>query len=120
MLPVENRAVGALLHYPDVCLTPPVPGIPVPYLNVAPSCLVVECAWNVLTTMVPTLNTPAAIALSFGDAAGVLHWTIKGVGVTLVGLPHVLVDFLPVSTLCNPSIGNNGNAPRGGILIPSA
>lgn len=119
MFPVENRGKGAALHFPDVCLTPPTPGVPVPYQNVAPTCLVVECAWNVLTAMVPTLNTPAVIARSTGDEAGALHWTKQGVAITLVGVPHVLLDFLPVSTLCNPSIGNNGNASSGGLLVPS-
>lgn len=118
MLPAANRGEGLFVAAPDVCRTPPV-GKPVPYVDVAFNALAAFFAPNVLTSMMPTLTLTSVIPLSTGDNAGTMHWTFMGAAVVTGCFFPVLINNLPAATLCSLTAGNNFNAPRGLIALPS-
>src|SRR5262245_27547072 len=103
---------------PDVCATPPL-GVMVPYVDLAFNAMAATFAPNVLTAMLPTLTLTSMIPLSTGDEAGSMHWTYTGLAMVTQCLFPVLVNNLPVATLCAGTIGNDFNAPVGSIVVPS-
>jgi carboxyl-terminal processing protease len=119
MLPACNKATGANVHTPDVCLTPPAPGVPVPYVDTAMNMTSVAFVPHVLISGSPAHNLGTINATSVGDEAGVLHWTIKGPSFYVEGSPIVMIAKLPGTHLTNATIGNTGNAPKGLVAIPS-
>lgn len=119
MLPAANRGPGQNLCFPDVCLTPPAPGVPVPYLNVGPHAMAAPFSPTVLVCGIPALNLGSQITMTTGDEPGVLHPTIKGVGTFTAGSPNVFVDMLPAVNLTSPTTGNAMNAPVGAHLVPA-
>jgi carboxyl-terminal processing protease len=119
MLPACHKATGANVHFPDVCLTPPVPPLPKPYTNTAMNMTSVAFVPNVLISGAPAHNVGTINAKSIGDELGTLHWTIKGPSFYVSGSPIVTVGKLPGTNLTNPTIGNTGNAPLGFVKIPS-
>lgn len=120
MLPACNRGAGANVHIFDVCLTPPVPPRPVPYVNKAFNITGFLFVPNVFITNLPAHNIGTWLMTSTGDEAGVLHWTIKGWSRYITGNPIVFIGMLPGEHLTCRSIGNRGNAPKGACAIPSA
>lgn len=121
MLPACNRGAGANIHAPDVCLTlPPIPPIPIPYVNTAYNATAVNFVPHVFVAGLNAHNLGTILAASTGDERGVAHWTILGWSKYIVGNPIVNVGMLPGENLTCASIGNKGNAPAGACLIPSA
>ncbi|HSN97888.1 MAG TPA: S41 family peptidase [Candidatus Nanopelagicales bacterium] len=120
MLPSANRGAGMNLCFPDVCLTPPAPGVPIPYLNVGPHAMAAPFSPTVLVCGLPALNLGSKITLTTGDEPGTLHPTIKGVGTFVAGTPNIFVDRIPAINLTCPTTGNRMNAPIGAHLVPNA
>ena len=71
MLPASNRAVGANIAAPDVCLTPAGPAVvPVPYTNMALNCMAVQFS----TTPHVALAAHAAVkTVTFLNPEDALH-----------------------------------------------
>jgi carboxyl-terminal processing protease len=117
----SNRLAGALTASPDVCLTPvgTLP-VPIPYANVALTATAVSFVPNVTLCGGNALNLATILAMSTGDEAGVLHWTIKGPAAFMLGSPTVFFGGLPGVALTSLGTSNTGNAALGVVTIPSA
>lgn len=121
MLPATNRGVGMNIGFPDVCLTPVGPAVvPIPYPNFALTAQAAVFSPIVRVSGVHALNMASMIPMTFGDDAGVAHWSFKGPGRYIMGNPLVYVDRLPAINLTCPTMGNTGNNPIGAVLVPSA
>lgn len=120
MLPASNRGAGLNVGGPDVCLTPPAPGVPVPYTNYGPHCLAVPFSPVVFVCGLPALNLASKIPITFGDDPGVLHPVFKQVGTFVAGCPNVFVDLLPAVNLTSPTTGNAMNDAIGAHAVPNA
>ncbi|MFO0548510.1 MAG: PAAR-like domain-containing protein [Polyangiaceae bacterium] len=120
MLPACNRGAGANVHLFDVCLTPPVPPKPVPYVNRAYNITGFLFVPNVFITMLPAHNLGTWLMASTGDEPGTLHWTIMGWSRYITGNPIVFVGMLPAVHLTVRTISNRGNAMKGICAQPSA
>ncbi|MBL8604323.1 MAG: DUF4150 domain-containing protein [Myxococcales bacterium] len=119
----SSKAAGTCFAFPDVCLTPIVVPVPIPYPNTA------ECATAVMFSVVvkiqnmPALHKASFMPLSTGDEAGtagggVASGTIKGPVRYVVGKPKVLIEGNPVVTLTDVTTHNNNNAV-GAQIAPS-
>ncbi len=117
---------GMALGFPDTCLTPGTPPVPVPYPNVAESIMAPASAMTVLGDCMPTLNELSSICISEGDEPGtllgVVSHVITGATVWLVGSESVLAEGLPVQRLtsiggCN-SLEELSNGPSS-CIAPS-
>jgi carboxyl-terminal processing protease len=117
MLPAANRGEGANLCEPDVCLTPPPPGVPVPYVNEALHCLAVPFSATTYVCMMNALFLSSEIPVTLGDDAGVLGPGPKRVGAFVEGNPIVFVDMEPAINLTCAATGNAANA-EGAALVP--
>ena len=99
---------GMALGFPDTCLTPGTPPVPVPYPNVAESIMAPASAMTVLGDCMPTLNELSSICISEGDEPGtllgVVSHVITGATVWLVGSESVLAEGLPVHVITSYSI----------------
>ena len=119
MMPSANRGAGLNLCAPDVCRTPPPPGVPIPYPNFAPHCLGVPFSPKVNLCMLPALNIATKVPVTFGDDPGVLHPLHKDPGLFPVGAPNIFIDMIPAVHLTLPTTGNAMNAPVGAHIIPN-
>ncbi|MBK8259370.1 MAG: DUF4150 domain-containing protein [Polyangiaceae bacterium] len=119
MLPAANKGVGLNICAPDVCRTPPPPGIPIPYVNFGAHAIAVPFSPVVFVCALPALNVSAKIPKTFGDEPGVLHPVFMRVGTFVMGCPNVFVDNLPAIHLTLPTTGNAMNAPVGAHLVPN-
>lgn len=117
---------GMVLGFPDVCLTPAVVPVPVPYPNISMSAMAPEAVPTVLTDCMPTLNELSDICASNGDEAGalggVVSHLIAGQTMWVLGSEAILVAGLPAQRLTSLA-GCNAmevlpNAP-GVCLAPS-
>ncbi|MCA8920862.1 MAG: DUF4150 domain-containing protein, partial [Planctomycetes bacterium] len=61
------------MGFPDVCLTPGVPPVPVPYPNLGSNAMAVPTAPNVLISGMPGQNMGSMPTLTNGDNAGCIH-----------------------------------------------
>jgi carboxyl-terminal processing protease len=121
MLPATNRGVGMNIGFPDVCLTPVGPAVvPIPYPNFALTAQAAVFSPIVRVSGVNALNLGSTIPMTFGDDAGVAHWSFKGPGRYVMGNPIVSIDRLPAINLTCPTMGNTGNNALGAVLVPSA
>jgi carboxyl-terminal processing protease len=121
MLPATNRGVGMNIGFPDVCLTPVGPAVvPIPYPNFALTAQAAAFSPVVRVSGVNALNLGSMIPMTFGDDAGVAHWSVKGPGRYVMGNPIVSIDRLPAINLTCLTTGNTGNNAVGAVLVPSA
>lgn len=120
------QAGGMNLGFPDVCLTPILVPVPIPYPNIAmgPMAMPLTAALQVMITAMPAHNLATIIMLSMGDNAGInlglLSGFVMGPSRWLIGSFSVLMGGMPATKLTSMS-GQNGlslNAP-GVSLVPS-
>ena len=62
---------GVDLGFPDVCLTPVVVPVPIPYPDISMSATSAPAAYNVLADCMPAINQLSMGLVSVGDDAGV-------------------------------------------------
>jgi len=118
-----NSMMGGMnLGFPDVCLTPPPPGVPVPYPNLSFGPMGVPAVYNVLFMCAPAHTLSTSIPLTNGDNAGlsmgVASGTVMGPSRHLTGAFTVLVGGAPASRLTSTSLQNSTNCP-GARIAPS-
>lgn len=121
MFPASVRGPGQSICTPDVCLTPPSPPAPIPYVNIglhscasAASTIVNVCgmaALNIMSYLPRTMGDEA------GSVGGIKSGTTAGTGYFLSGSPIVYIQKLPAVRLTSRASGNNENA-QGAVLIP--
>lgn len=118
-----NSMMGGMnLGFPDVCLTPPPPGVPIPYPNLSFGPMGVPAAYNVLFGGTPTLFLVSTNVMSLGDTPGIELGVASGMvmGPThpVTGAFTVLVDGIPATRMTSINVQNNTNSP-GMSLVPS-
>jgi len=121
-----SMGAGMDLGFPDVCLTPVVVPVPVPYPDIQFSATSAPAAYNVLVDCMPALNLMSKGLVSVGDQAGVLlgvaSHMMSGQAEYLVGCITIMVDGVPAQRLTSVT-GQNcmavlPNAP-GMTIVPS-
>lgn len=116
------QMMGIDLAFPDVCLTPIVTPVPIPYPNIALGPMGVGGALNVLFGGTPAHNLATVIPLSNGDNAGVnagvASGTMMGPARHLTGAFATLVGGMPASRMTSMSMQNSTNCV-GVRLAPS-
>lgn len=121
-----NMGCGMDLGFPDVCLTPVVVPVPVPYPDMAFSVTSAPSAYNILVDCLPSLNQLSEGLVSVGDQPGVLLGVVShleaGEAEYLLGCFTIFVDGPPAQRLTSVT-GQNAmgllpNAP-GMCAVPS-
>lgn len=114
MLPANTRGAGMNICFPDVCVTPP--GVPVPYVNIAPHATAATFAFRTFFNCLNALNLGSLIPMTMGDQAGTMS-PFMGPGMTTMGNPKIFIEALPASSLLCPATGNNMIAGLGATLV---
>ena len=121
----NTQGGGLNFGFPDVCLTPALVPVPIPYPNFSMpmTALVPTTALKVFTSGMPTHNMMTTVPMSMGDNAGVSLGVLSGMvmGPTrhLLGSFSVLIGGMPATKMTSMT-GQNGmsmNAP-GLSLVP--
>ncbi len=121
-----TQGAGMDFGFPDVCLTPIIVPVPIPYPNIAESATTAPAAYNVLIDCMPTLNQVSLGLISEGDEPGVELGVVShlesGQTEYLVGCITIMADGLPAQRLTSVT-GQNclavlPNAP-GMCICPS-
>jgi len=116
------QMMGMDLGFPDVCMTPMVPPVPVPYPNIAMGPMAIPNCPNILIMGMPAHNLATTIPMTNGDNAGVMSGvasgTVMGLSRHMLGANTVLYNNIPVSRLTSMSLQNSTNCP-GVRLVPS-
>lgn len=108
------------LAFPDVCLTPALVPVPIPYPNLTMgiTTLASSASSNLLTMFLPVcLSTPAGSIkmLSIGDNAGVLggvaSGTVMGPQYNIMGSAKVFCQGRPVHRMTGTTLHNLSNVP---------
>lgn len=120
----QGPAPAINLAFPDVCLTPIVVPVPIPYPNISMSTMAIPTQFKVMHTAMPAHNLSTQVAMSNGDNAGVNLNPISGMfmGPTrhLLGSFRTFYSGMPASRMLSMS-GQNGVSPGafGVCLSPS-
>jgi hypothetical protein len=114
--------MGMDVAFPDTCVTPGTPPVPVTYPNFALGPMGVGAFPKVLYMGAPAHNLGTVVPLTNGDNLGVLlgvaSATVMGPSRHLTGAFTVLVGGLPATRLTSISLQNSTNAP-GARVVPS-
>ena len=121
-----NMGCGMDLGFPDVCLTPVVVPVPVPYPDMAFSVTSAPAAYKILIDCMPALNQLSEGLVSVGDEPGVLLGVVShlesGEAEYLLGCFTIFVDGPPAQRLTSMTgqnaLGLLPNAP-GMTIVPS-
>lgn len=120
----QGPAPAMNMAFPDVCLTPIVVPVPIPYPNISMSLMGIPTQFKVLHMAMPAHNLSTQIALSMGDNPGVNLNPISGMfmGPTrhLLGSFKTFYGGMPASRMLSMS-GQNGVSPGafGTCISPS-
>ena len=124
-MPFVNCQMGGMnFAFPDVCLTPIVVPVPIPYPNLALPMTAIPTQFKVLTMGMPAHNLMTLVPMSLGDNAGVnlnpLSGMVMGPCRHLMGSFKTLFGGLPATKMLSPT-GQNGMSPGafGFSLAPS-
>ena len=115
---------GMDFAFPDVCLTPLVVPIPVPYPNIALCTASIPTVPNYFITGMPTHNLMTIGATSLGDlggvGGGVASGVIAGPSRHVTGSSKYFIGPAPATRMLDPT-AQNGMAPNaaGVALAPS-
>ena len=93
-----NQFPATSLGFPDVCLTPNIVPLPVPYMNSAFEYSGFPAAYNILVGCAPVHNMATVLSPSFGDLpgiAGVASGTVMGPVFSMVNSNTCLMGCLP-------------------------
>lgn len=115
---------GMDLAFPDVCLTPIVVPVPIPYPNIGMSITAIPNVTNMFIMGMPAQNLMTMGATSLGDMAGVNGGVASGMiaGPTrhIMGSAKLFIGPAPATKMLDPT-AQNGMAPNalGIALSPS-
>lgn len=120
----QGPAPAMNMAFPDVCLTPIVVPVPIPYPNISMSTMAIPTQFKVLHMAMPAHNLSTQIAMSNGDNAGVNLNPVSGMfmGPTrhMLGSFKTFYGGMPSSRMLSMS-GQNGVSPGavGTCISPS-
>lgn len=113
---------GIDFAFPDVCLTPALVPIPIPYPNFVLSVTCIPTVLNQFIMAMPVHNLMTMSAISMGDNAGVNGGVASGIfmgpGRHLMGSTNIFRGAAPATKMLDPTLQNLTNAP-GTALSPS-
>jgi len=113
---------GLNLGFPDVCMTPPVPPVPIPYPNLSMGPVTAPFCPNILICGGPAHNLTQPVVLSLGDCPGLIDGVASGTVMAqtrpVTGAFTVLMDGAPATRLTTINIQNSTNAP-GMRIVPA-
>lgn len=118
-----NNNLGIMnLGFPDVCLTPIVVPVPIPYPNIAFSLTHIPSQFNVFIGIGIAENLATTGTVSNGDNAGVnlgvASGMVMGPDRSILGSFKTLIGAIPASRLTGLNIQNSTNTP--GITLTPA
>ncbi|CAH0249242.1 DUF4150 domain-containing protein [Roseomonas sp. CECT 9278] len=118
----NTQMMGMDFAFPDVCITPAVPPVPIPYPNMAMGPTAIPSQFNSLVLGAPMHNMSTTIPLTNGDNAGVLlgvaSGTVMGPSRHLTAAFTILIGGAPGTRLTSMSLQNSTNIP-GCRVVPS-
>lgn len=118
----NTQMMGLDLAFPDVCMTPAVPPVPVPYPNLALGPTAIPSQVTTLILAMPVHNMATVTPLSNGDNTGVLTGVASGMVMGpsrhLLGSFTTIIGGMPVTRLTSISMQNSTNMV-GARLVPS-
>ncbi len=118
----NTQMMGMDMGFPDVCMTPAVPPVPIPYPNIAMGPTAVPSQVQVLIMAMPQHNMATTTPLTNGDNAGVLMGVASGLVMGpsrhLTAAFTVLIGGMPATRLTSMSLQNSTNVP-GCRIVPS-
>lgn len=118
----NTQMMGMDFAFPDVCTTPALPPVPVPYPNIALQPMAIPNNFKVFTMGTPAHNLGTVVPMSNGDNAGVLmgvaSGTVMGPKRSITGAFTCLITGLPATRLTSLSMQNSTNM-LGMSLVPS-
>ncbi len=118
----NSQMMGLDFGFPDVCMTPAVPPVPIPYPNIAMGPTAVPSQFTILILAMPQHNMATTTPLTNGDNAGVLMGVASGLVMGpsrhLTAAFTVLVAGMPATRLTSMSLQNSTNVP-GCRIVPS-
>ncbi|MBX2807782.1 MAG: DUF4150 domain-containing protein [Cellvibrionaceae bacterium] len=118
-----NTQMTALnLAFPDVCKTPIVVPVPIPYPNISLSSWAIPNVFNQFIMCMPIHNMGTTVPVSVGDDAGVLLGLamplVKGPTIHIQGSVKVFRGVMPATKMLCATAQNGGNM-IGATLSPS-
>ncbi len=120
----KTQMMGLDFAFPDVCLTPIVVPVPIPYPNFALPMTAIPAQFKVLTLAMPMHNLMTITPMSLGDNVGVnlnpLSGMVMGPQRQLLGSFGTMIGGPPATKMLDLS-GQNGMSPGafGLSLVPS-
>lgn len=118
----NTQMMGMDFAFPDVCVTPAVPPVPIPYPNIAMGPTAIPNQFSTLVLGAPMHNMGTTIPMTNGDNAGVLlgvaSGTVMGPSRHLMGSFTTLIEGMPATRLTSMSLQNSTNIP-GCRVVPS-
>lgn len=120
----KTQMLGLDFGFPDVCLTPIVVPVPIPYPNIALPMSAIPTQYKVLTMAMPNHTSTTITPLSNGDNAGVnmnpASGLFMGPGRNLLFSFSTFLGGMPSTRMLDMS-GQNGPTPGavGLSLVPS-
>ncbi|MBR0673277.1 DUF4150 domain-containing protein [Neoroseomonas soli] len=118
----NTQMMGMDFAFPDVCITPAVPPVPIPYPNIAMGPTAIPNQFSTLVLGAPMHNMGTTIPMTNGDNAGVLlgvaSGTVMGPSRHLIGSFTTLIEGMPATRLTSMSLQNSTNIP-GCRVVPS-
>lgn len=115
---------GIDLGFPDVCLTPALVPVPIPYPNIAMTTMAIPNISNQFIMAMPVHNLMTMVSMTNGDQAGVnggvASGMIMGPSRHLMGSTNIIKGTAPATKMLSMT-GQNGMAPNtvGTALSPS-
>ena len=115
---------GMDFAFPDVCMTPAVVPVPIPYPNIALSSTAIPNVTHIFILGMPAHNLMTTGTISQGDMAGVNGGVVSGMVAGpsrhLMGSSKYFISSAPATRMLDPS-AQNGMAPNamGTALAPS-
>ncbi|MBR0681734.1 DUF4150 domain-containing protein [Roseomonas eburnea] len=118
----NTQMMGMDFAFPDVCITPAVPPVPIPYPNIAMGPTAIPNQFSTLVLGAPMHNMGTTIPMTNGDNPGVLlgvaSGTVMGPSRHLLGSFTTLIEGMPATRLTSMSLQNSTNIP-GCRVVPS-
>lgn len=118
----NTQMMGLDLAFPDVCMTPMVPPVPIPYPNIALGPTAIPSQVTTLIMAMPLHNMATVTPLSNGDNAGVLMGVASGLVMgpsrRLLSSFTTIIGGMSVTRLTSITLQNSTNMV-GCRLVPS-
>jgi hypothetical protein len=99
--------------FPDVCLTPMLIPVPIPYPNLALSFMAIPSQFRCLIMGFPVHNMATITAISLGDFPGVVGGVASGMFIgpsrAIMGSVKTFIGGLPTNVTFRPCINNMTN-----------